>query len=98
MERLNKKEKFLVYAFLVLGIVIALELYIFTNQNRYKIIAPLDAVSPLIIHDRSLNTISLFHFDPQKPEAKYSLLEEIQNRELSKSPITKIFKENQKPY
>lgn len=98
MEHLSKKEKFLVYVFLVLGIVLALELYISIQQNRYKIITPLHAVSPLIIHDRSLNTISLFHFDTNKIEAKYSLLNEIMNRELSKSPITKRFENNQKPY
>lgn len=98
MKNLNKKEKFLVYVFLILGIVIAVELCISVQQNRYKIITPHHAVSPLIIHDRSLNTISLFHFDTNKPEAKYSLSDEIKNRELSKSPITKHFENNQKNY
>lgn len=98
MEHLNKKEKFLVYAFLVLGIVIALELYISVQQHRYKIITPLHAVSPLIVHDRSLNTVSLFYFNENNLTGKYSLFDEIHYRELSESPLTKIYKRNQNPY
>lgn len=95
MENFTKKERCILYLLIIIGIFIAMKLHVMTTQNRYEVFIPASVRGLLLIHDKFNNTICYTVLTTDVPYQKLSIPDEMEKRELAKSPFTELFEEEQ---